>query len=200
MKKPVLPFFVTRTVKGREYCYYERGKERIRLPHYSEPHFHAAYADAISGKSPPKPKHTWSGLIDRYKRSDRFNGLKPRTREDYERYMAYIAQTIGDKDPARMTTPHIYDMLDANRHRVRFANYVVQVMSVLLAHAKRIGWVQHNAATGVEKLKSSSEPVNRPWTPETIEAFLGHADDRARLVFEMCYGTGQRIGDVLAMK
>ncbi len=200
MKTPRLPYLVIRKAKGREYCYFERGKERVRLPHYSDKTFDFAYAEARAGRGQPKAKNTWAGLIDRYKRDDKFASKSARTREDYERVMVYLIDKIGDRDPAKMTTPVIYAMMDANRHRYRFANYVVQVLSILLGFAKKIGWVQHNAATGVEKLKSGGEPVNRPWSQETIDAFLTHADGRARLVFEMAYGTGQRIGDVLSMK
>ncbi len=200
MKKPRLPYLVIRKAKGKEYVYFERGEERVRLPHYSDPTFDFAYAEAKAGRSRPAAKNTWKGLIDRYKRDDKFASKSARTREDYERVMVYLIDKIGDRDPAKMTTPVIYEMMDANRHRYRFANYVVQVMSILLGHAKKIGWVEHNAATGVEKLKSGGEPVNRPWSQETIDALLAHADHRARLVFEMCYGTGQRIGDVLSMR
>ncbi len=200
MKKPRLPYLVIRKAKGKEYCYYERGKERISLPHYSKPEFDFAYAEAKAGRTQPKANNTWAGLIDRYRRDDKFTRKSARTREDYDRVMAYLRDTIGELDPARMTTPTIYQMLDANRERYRFANYVVQVMSILLGFAKKIGWVQFNAAAGVEKLTSDGPDMHRPWSEHTSEEFLKHACPRARLVYELVYGTGQRIGDVLELK
>jgi integrase len=64
-----------------------------------------------------------------------------------------------------------------------------------------IGWRKDNPAEGVGGVKST-RPPREPWPVEKIAAFREACPvgNRARLIFEMCLGTGQRIGDVLKMR
>lgn len=50
----------------------------------------------------------------------------------------------------------------------------------------------------MELLKSKSLP-REAWPLDKIGAYRAMATDRARLIFELWLGTGQRIGDVLRM-
>ena len=51
----------------------------------------------------------------------------------------------------------------------------------------------------MELLKSKSPP-REAWPLDKIEAYRATARGRALLIFELCLGTGQRIGDVLRMR
>lgn len=69
----------------------------------------------------------------------------------------------------------------------------------MMEYAIDIGWRDDNPARGVLLLKSNTEP-RVAWPDDKIDAFREVAGDRARLVFEFCLQTGQRIGDVLEMR
>jgi hypothetical protein len=87
--------------------------------------------------------------------------------------------------------------MEANAHRTRFANYIQQVLSVLFEHAIDLGWLDHNPAKSVRKLKTPAErrAPHRPWTDEAIATFRARASSTARLIFELGIGSVQRPGD-----
>jgi integrase len=196
-----LPFLSCKTVKGREYWYFRRGDVYVRLPSIEDVTFLTAYNDAMKGRAPVPTNKSFSALIQSYKRSDRFSRLSIRTKADYDKVLSVIAAGIGDKDPRAFQRRHVIDMRDAQAHRIRFANYAVAVMSILMEHAIDIGWRKDNPAKGVRKLKDQIKPdAHTPWSDEARAAFEANAGPRARLIYELCIGTGQRIGDVLAMR
>jgi integrase len=141
----------------------------------------------------------WPALVDSYKRSSRYTKLKPRTRADYDKVLAFLADRLGPLDPALMQRKDVHRLHEANRDTMRFANYCVQVLRVLFDHAMNIGLRADNPAKGLALFKSE-RPARRPWPPALVAAFREAADPRARLIFELCLGTGQRIGDVLKMR
>ena len=109
---------------------------------------------------------------------------------------------MGDIDPRTIERRDVIRLRDANAETVRFANYCVQIMKILMEFAIDIGWLkntQPNPAKGVSELKSKGKP-RQPWPADMIAAYRETATDRALLVFELLLGTGQRIGDVLEMK
>lgn len=71
-------------------------------------------------------------------------------------------------------------------------------MSTLLEYGIDIGEISENAAKGVRSVKYEKVKT-KPWPKEKIEAvrsILPHSD-KTRLLFELLYCTGQRVGDVL---
>jgi hypothetical protein len=70
-------------------------------------------------------------------------------------------------------------------------------LSVLFEHAIDLGWLDHNPAKSVRKLKTPAErrAPHRPWTDEAIATFRARATPTARLIFELGIGSVQRPGD-----
>ena len=64
--------------------------------------------------------------------------------------------------------------------------------------AWRLSTTLENHAKGVQMLKSEAAP-RQPWPTELIKDYRKAATGLALVVFELCLGTGQRIGDVLKM-
>lgn len=195
MKRTLPPHVYPKGKKG--YLYFERAGEtqRIHSPFPSDA-FWAEYARIKSGVAPAPKGYTFKALIASYMRSERFTERKPRTRADYQKILAFLEERIGNLDPRKMQRKDVIRLQEANRETVRFANYCVQVTSVLMEHAIDIGWRDRNPAKGVKLIKGKSQP-RQPWPDDLIAAFREHADDRALLLFELLVGTGQRIGDVL---
>ncbi|MEM0978418.1 MAG: tyrosine-type recombinase/integrase [Pseudomonadota bacterium] len=160
------------------------------------------YNRLLKGRDPRPTKRNFEALILSYFESDAFKKLKPRTKADYKKYIHHIRQIWGSKDPAKIETHHIYDLHRANADRWRQANYLVQVMVVLMNHARLIGFLKKehgNPAKGIPLFKQESEGWE-PWPDDVRAEFEAIAPERARLVYELCLGTGQRIGDVLQIR
>lgn len=51
-------------------------------------------------------------------------GLKPRTRQDYDKVMLYLREKIGPRDVKSLTRSDVIAAQKANSHRTRFANYI----------------------------------------------------------------------------
>lgn len=153
----------------------------------------------MSGIAPAPAGKSFHALIGSYRRCDRFKQLKPRTQSDYGKVLDYIDAKMGILAADKMQCKDVIRARDADADAVRFANYIVQVLRILMEHAIDKGWITSNPAKGTELLKADSAP-RLPWPPELIAAYRAQAKGRASLVFELCLGTGQRIGDVLRMR
>ncbi|WP_240610990.1 hypothetical protein [Oceaniglobus ichthyenteri] len=90
----------------------------------------------------------------------------------------------------------------ANADRWRQANYLVQVMVVLMNHARLVGFLKKehgNPAKDIPLFKQESEGCE-PWPDDVRVEFEAAATARSRLVYELCIGTGQRTGDVVQIR
>ncbi|TPE53043.1 site-specific integrase [Amaricoccus solimangrovi] len=202
MKRPGLPHLSRTTSRGREYWYFRRrGYPLVRLPEPTDPGFLAAYAEARDGKPQrAAPGRTSiAALIDSYQSSPRWDRLAPRTRRDYDKVLGRIRQKAGRHDVSVITRPAVIAARDANRETPRLANYICSLYSILCEHAIDIGWMPRNPVKGIEHLPLTG-PGYAPWPEADIARFRESATGRARLIFELCLGTGQRIGDVLRFR
>jgi integrase len=195
-----MPRYIT-DLKGTLY-FRRRGWDTVRIKSaFGTPEFWAEYAMIQKGTAPAPKGMTFTALIGSYRRSERYTGLKPRTRRDYDGILANIEARLGSARPDGLARKHVIALRDSNAETVRFANYVVQVIRILMEHAIDIGMVKENPAKGVKLLKSKAEP-RKPWPADTVNEFRSayEYDARERLLFELLIGTGQRIGDVLRMQ
>lgn len=188
--------------KGALY-FQRRGYPTVRIVSPAgSPEFHAEYARLLAGDRPiyAGPR-TFKALVADYRQSKRWRDLAPRTQADYDKVLTWVNDKLGPLPVAGMQRKDVIRAQTVNAQTMRFANYIVQVLRVLFEHAIDIGWRDSgaNPAKGV-KLLVSSGPGREPWPQDKIEAFRATAGPRPRLVFEMCLGTGQRIGDVLKMR
>jgi integrase len=203
--KRVLPAYVysykTKLKSGPvEYLYFAKGGERHRMKSKpGTPEFAAEYARLLRGMPVVTQEFRFKKLIRSYQKSERYRRLAPRTKQDYTKVLDFLEERIGHLDPAQMQRRHVIALQEANRDKRRFANYCVQILSVLFEHAIDQGVRNDNPAKGVRLIKSTSKP-RQPWPIDLIKAYRATAPERALLIFELCVGTGQRIGDVLKMQ
>lgn len=200
MKKPSLPYLETRTRQTKAgpvvYWYFRRGKGALtRLPDPDDDGFLAAYAEAKRGA--PRPTRTSiRALIQSYKASPRWSKLSPRSKADYAGVLDHIDAVAGEHDVSKITRPGVIKARD--KVGGRKGNYIAQLYSVLCEHAIDLGWLKMNPAKGV-KMTALGEGHD-PWPAWALEAYRRHATGVALLIFELCYWTGQRIGDVIQMR
>ncbi len=160
------------------------------------------YNCLLRGREPIPSKRNFESLALSYFESEAFTKLKPRTKADYRKYIEHIRTIWGSKDPQKIETHDIFKLHQANKERWRQANYLVQVMVILMNHARLIGYLKKehgNPAKGIPLFKQKGDGWE-PWPDDVRAEFEVRASKRARLVYELCIGTGQRIGDVLKMR
>jgi len=179
-----------------------RGQSVMMPEAFGTEEFWDHYNRLLKGRVEIPSKRTFRALALSYYESKSWQEKKPRTKQDYRKYIEHILEIWGDKDPAKIETHHIYALHQANKDHWRQANYLVQVLAILLKHARLIGFIkneQGNPAHGVPLFKQESDGWE-PWPEDVRAEFEAIASPRARLVYELCIGTGQRIGDVLKFR
>lgn len=199
MKKPDLPYLYPKTSKGRTYWYVERFGDRTRVSEPGSPGFLAEYDRAVNGYVPIPKGKTFTKLIASYEESERYKRLAERTQYDYDKVMSFINEKMGNENPTLFKRHHVLKAQSDNANTYRFANYIVQVLRVLFEHAIDIGWQDANPTDGVRMLKSPYKR-RKAWPAELVEKYRETANGLALDVFELCVGTGQRIGDVLRIQ
>ncbi len=158
--------------------------------------FDRLYWEIRSGKR-AEAKRSWSAIIGHFRQSDRWAGFSPRYRRDLEPVFEYLEDKIGKKDVSRLSQPDIYDAMEKNRHRVRFANYIPTAVSMLSKLAIRKRWRLDNPAIDIEKMKvpKDREKPHMPWPDWAVEKMRADGSHEARLIFEIGVGSVQRPGD-----
>lgn len=195
MVKPAEKRFLWSPEPGRWYVR-RRGKyHRITAKPGTE-EFDRQYWAILRGQEAIS-RTSWKKLVESFRASDRWTGLKPRTRQDYDKVFAYLLEKNGPRDATRVTRRDALAVMEANRHRVRFANYVAAVMSVLCEHAIDLGWMKHNPVKGIRHMKVPEERrrPHVPWTDEAVQKFRAEARPLPRLIFELGLGSVQRPAD-----
>jgi len=144
-------------------------------------------------------KRSWGALIELFRQSPTWADHSPRYRKDLEPVFAYLIEKIGKADVSRLTQSDIYKAMDANAHRVRFANYIPTAVSMLSHFAIRMDWRSDNPAIGMKPLKvpTAKKKPHIPWPDWAVERFRAEANPIARLIFEIGVGSVQRPGDLI---
>lgn len=147
-----------------------------------------------------------SAVLRGYRTNPKFTGLASRTRQDYDKHLAYFDEKLGKLSPRQIERHHVIAWREAwaKKHSPHFANYRARVLSIVMEHAKDMGLLtksDENPAKGLKALKYDKSE-RREWPTEKVESFrAAHPyGTRERTCFELCLGTGQRIGDVLRMQ
>lgn len=158
----------------------------------------------LSDPMPVAPGQTFAAVIRHYEASHRYQGLKPRTRQDYDKRTAYFKDKFGGLDPRHIERRHVIAWRDAwaKKDGPHEANYRLRVMRLLLEHSVDMGLLKAgaNPAKGVQEVQYDKRE-REPWPDTLVAAFRVRYDygTRERTIFELCLGTGQRISDVLKM-
>ncbi len=191
--------------KGHVYYYHRKTGERIKAPYGT-----LAFADEVrrfDERAKPKAQGdnearpgTFGELVNAYRASPEFIGLAARTKKDYQRIIDYL-KPLHDIALAAFDAAEIWAIRDkANaKHKRRFANYVLQVLSRLFSWGGRRGMMVGNPAAGVEHVRRprDARKVNRAWREAEINAVLKAAPPALLVPIALGRYTGLREGDVI---
>lgn len=200
MKKTNPPYVDPKISKGRRYNFFRKGGKYTRLPDdMDSQEFWEAYWALRSGRTQQVSKTTWSALIESYLKSPGYLSKSNGTRANYRRHCDAIREKNGQKDVRKFRRKDAIAARDALAETWSKANERLAVLSILCAHAVDLEWIDRNPVAGIGKLKGGEY---EPWPAGKLRAFERAAGSGtlARTVYELAIGTGQRLGDCIAMR
>ena len=126
---------------------------------------------------------------------------KPKAAETQRQYKLcadMLREMLAHLSPDEMTPRDVKDLRRELQDTPAVANRALTVLSLIMAEAVDDELVTVNPAAGVERIKLS--PRTRRITVAEYDAIYANADSLLRAVMALCYATGQRVGDVLAIR
>jgi integrase len=186
--------------------YFRRpGYKRVTLPGTpGSPQFMAAYQAALAAERPPiGRKHgegTIGDLVVSFYKSPYFENLKPKSQRLYRLVLDKFRQEDGRRlvrDMPRRAAMNIIEEIGTTRPGM--ANLSLKVMRRLFAYAIKREMRTDNPFLGIEPYRLG---IHHTWTDAEIAAYeaVWKVGTRQRLAFDLLLYTGQRVGDVAAMR
>jgi integrase len=192
--------------KGREYWYYRRDGRNI--PIGSAPgqagfreRYDALHAQFERGPGEGKLPGSLGALIILYKTtSPEYKKAAASTKRAYDAYLQYLDEKHGKLMVTSMPRSFVFGLRNKFQATPRKANYIVQVLRLVLSFGVDSGWRADNPASRPKLLKPDGDG-HRPFEESEIAAFrakwpIGKLE---RTAFELLINTGQRIGDIVLM-
>lgn len=189
---------------GRVYYYHRPTKTRIKAD-FNTPEFiqeverlNRKIAESDTGPA----AGTLGALIVKYRSSPEWAEKAPATKTDYQAVFDYL-KPLADMPLALIDGPAVVRIRDKAfaKHKRRFANYVVQVLSLLFNWGKPRGLTTINPASDVPKFKRGRHEAdaNRPWMVEEFSVVMMALPDELRVALALGAYAGLRQGDVVAL-
>lgn len=181
--------------KGRIYHYHRKSGVRLK----SEPGSSAFIEEIERLESETPIAATLGSLIEAYRASTAFAALAPRTRADYEKVFSWFsnrAKPIRSIDGPAVARARDKALSMKGR---RFANYVVQVLSLLFTWGNEYGHCKGNPALRIKRIRRprTLPRANRPWTDEERSVVFGHAEGSLKIAIALGMFAGLSEGDVI---
>lgn len=189
---------------GRPYYYLQRhrGTDKagaaIRLPDVNDPEFWTEYARLIGLPPAPAKTDTVSELIKAWKKSPEWNGLGARTKVEWSRHSNRIEAAWGTLEVVGIQPKHVLELRDLWAHVPATANNMLRCLSSMLGWSVPRGWRGDNPCREVPKLKGGEGYA--PWPQEAIDEAREELPKELWWYVALALFTGQRKGDVLAMR
>jgi integrase len=165
---------------------------------YSELLALAKAAQPTSISDPDRSTLRWLALA--YEKSPEFKQLKPLTQRDYAKRLGALVEKAGHVRYDSISKTGAIAVRNAYAEHPRQADYMVQVLSLLMTWAVDNDLLKTNAVLGVKKLNKKANVIGyKPWPEAAIERFLAEGKPSVRLGVLLGLYTGQRLGDVVKM-
>lgn len=120
------------------------------------------------------------------------------TRTQYEYCAKQLKEVFAEFRPEQVNHGVIVQMMDAYSDRKAIANRMLTVLRLTYAWALDRGIVQIDPTVSVKRFTPKSR--DRLITPAEYTAIYAQCAPWLQIVMDMCYLTGQRIGDVLKIE
>ena len=191
---------------GKTYYYHRKSGTRIREK-YGTFRF-AQKVEELNHIHEPEKFHslpgTWGFLVEKYRGSEEFKSLAPRTKSDYQHVFNFL-HTMR-LAPISGITPASLERLKNHTFKKRkrdFTNKLLSVLSLTFNFGIRNDICSQNPVEKIRRIprEKHKAPANRPWTAEEITTVLRNAQtpELAAGIGLSAY-TALRSGDVLTLK
>lgn len=120
------------------------------------------------------------------------------TRKQYEYCAALLRESFADFYPAQVRHGDVVEMLDGYSDRKALANRLLTVLKLVFQWALDRGRVEANPCVSVKRFVQKSR--DRLITPAEYAAIYEKCPPWLQCVMDLCYLTGQRIGDILKIE
>lgn len=190
--------------KGKLYAYFNTGRKEngkpvyARLPDPSAVGFYDSYASFKAGRTKrAKAVYTVADLVDEYTRSSDFRDRATATQRLYHIQFAKVVDTLGKFAVDSVEPRHVRTILDNETWGAATQNIFVAVIGTAYTWGRKRGKATAEPTKDIAKAKTGEHD---PWPDFVLEAALTSKIDRVRLAAHLLYFTGQRIGDVCALR
>jgi integrase len=124
--------------------------------------------------------------------------LAPRTQRDYARHVTKLRQAFGHRLANELKARDFRDFMDVEKGKIH-RNRLMAVLSCAFSEA--VGrWYMMDTNPCRDVKRHPSRPRDREVTHSEYEAFKARVPLRMQLAMELSVLTGQRQGDILAMR
>lgn len=203
-KPPSIPH-VKHVKRGAKwYSYFNTGQKRdgkpiyVRMPDYSSDGFWPSYGALKAGRTKrAASSYTVASLAAAYSASSEYADKAENTRKLYRVQIDRIVETWGKFPVNHLEPHHVRAVLEAEDWGAGTRNMVLAVLAVLYRWGRRNNRASADPTKDIKRYKVGEHD---PWPEDILEAALASDDDTIRLATHLLYFTGQRIGDVMAMR
>jgi integrase len=187
--------------KGNTYWYAWRGGPRLRGEPGS-PEFMASYNEAVEDRRTPD-KNRFRFVVADYKSSNDYKKLAQSTRDQWGKWLDRISIHFGELRTKQFDRPEkIRPVIRQWRNKwadtPRTADYGMQVLSRVCAHAVERGSVAGNPCEGIKRLYSNdrSEII---WTDADVAQIKRSCSPEIAHAIDLAGHTGLRLSDLMRL-
>lgn len=124
--------------------------------------------------------------------------IRESTYKNYQICADRIKTSFAEFSPDQVKAKHVAQFIDAYRETPSMANMMRNVLKVVFNKAVLLGLTDSNPVTSVPPLKTKRR--DRYITEQEFQAIRAKATPTLQAIMDICYITGQRIGDVLKIR
>lgn len=125
--------------------------------------------------------------------------LRPSTRKQYRTAAGHLRHAFQQFQRLDQIQPrHVAEFRRTMAATPNMGNRCLSVLRLALDYALEMQLIDSNPAVGVRRYREQHR--KRLLTPAEYRAIYAHAGPRLQVIMDLCYLTGQRISDVLAIR
>lgn len=190
--------------RGKVYAYFNTGRktrdgrpEYAAMPNPASASFFQSYA-ALKGArdARAKPSYTFAKLVKEYQGSAEFAAKSDGTRKTYNSILKQAVDLLGDFPLEAVDRTAIQMILDRSEWGGGKHNLFVAVIGVIYKWGRARGRTESQPTQGIAVAETGEHAA---WPNDVLEEAL-RAEGRPGLAVALLLYTGQRIGDVCAMR
>lgn len=142
------------------------------------------------------PSDAWGRLV--HITYEDFSTLAANTQEQYRQIKPRIIHGFSDFDPSEVTGGDVGRFMHLYRDTPHLANRMLSVLRKVFAKGLYLGACDTNPAKFINRFPEP--PRTRYINDNEYAAIYKHANQVTQICMDLCYLTGQRIGDVLKIR